>query len=347
MASSFPARVADEDSAALVARSGPLVDDGEPTIPPAEEGLSRGVSFVTGSPRGALLLFWAKGDGSVPRGAIAGSRHRAAVNALALSPSRRHQGSPRLLLSGDAAGAVMCWAVCSSTGTVVAPLGGVGSWETPPKRVERRRGVPAVGGVERNLAPRAIWKTTPRDTGDGEPLPEWLESYPDVRGLAWSPSGVLPRHHRTGSAWRVILEPEPEEGRTTTTTARRRVALKRASSTTRIRIRVRGVRSAAAPLNPDPPRPARLHARDDPGARFRADVRRVERLRAGRAPGPRVAGGRRTGASSGRVVIWNAKTRDAVTSFDAGGAVHCWRSPRTGTTSPRGSTAGSSRCSAS
>ena len=319
----LPWRVADEDSAALVARSGPLVDDGEPTIPPAEEGLSRGVNFVTGSPRGALL-FWEKGDGSVPARAIAGSRHRAAVNALALSPSRRHQGSPRLLLSGDAAGAVMCWAVCSSTGTVVAPLGGVWLVETPPKRVEAPP--PA---YPPSVASSEIWlesdlENDQIDTGDGEPLPEWLESYPDVRGLAWSPSGKYYLVTTAqGSAWRVILEPEPEEEDDDDDGASDVVTETGVVDDEDPDPGPGASASAAAPLNPDPPppRPPRMRVMirgHDSALTCVAwsDSGRGARLGLGR-------GWFATGASSGRVVIWNAKTRDAVTSFDAGGAVHC------------------------
>jgi WD40 repeat protein len=314
----LPWRVADEDSAALVARSGPLVDDGEPTIPPAEEGLSRGVNFVTGSPRGALL-FWEKGDGSVPARAVAGSRHRAAVNALALSPSRRHQGSPRLLLSGDAAGAVMCWAVCSSTGTVVAPLGGVWLVETPPKRVEAPP--PA---YPPSVASSEIWlesdlENDALDTGDGEPLPEWLESYPDVRGLAWSPSGKYYLVTTAqGSAWRVILEPEPEEEEDEDEDEDDGAS--RAGSDVVTETGVVDDEETPDPA-PPPPRPPRMRVMirgHDSALTCVAwsDSGRGARLGLGR-------GWFATGASSGRVVIWNAKTRDAVTSFDAGGAVHC------------------------
>ena len=146
----LPWRVADEDSAALVARSGPLVDDGEPTIPPAEEGLSRGVNFVTGSPRGALL-FWEKGDGSVPARAIAGSRHRAAVNALALSPSRRHQGSPRLL-SPATPQARSCAGRCApAPGPWSRRSEGCGSWRRPRSASRRRRAYPP------SVASSEIW----------------------------------------------------------------------------------------------------------------------------------------------------------------------------------------------
>ena len=91
-------------------------------IPAAEEGLRRGAHFVSGTPRGKLL-FWENGDGTVPAREIPGSRHRGAVQALALSLDRQRAGAPRLLLSGDAAGAVMCWAVDPLSGRVARAAG--------------------------------------------------------------------------------------------------------------------------------------------------------------------------------------------------------------------------------
>ena len=131
---------------------------------------------------------------------------------------------------------------------------------------------------------------------------------------------VLPSPpHR--SAWRVILEPEPEEEDDDDDGARTS-SLKRASST-RDPIRSGASASAAAPLNPDPPppRPPRMRVMirgHDSALTCVAwsDSGRGARLGLGR-------GWFGHGASSGRVVIWNAKTRDAVTSARRGGAVHC------------------------
>jgi microtubule-associated protein-like 1/2 len=106
---------ADDDAASVV--SGP----------PGEDDLARGVNLVTGSPKGRIM-FWEKGDGAVPVKIVPGSDwHKAGVSALALSSDKR------LLLSGDKAGGVMCWAMNTSYATIVAPLGGVFLVENPPK----------------------------------------------------------------------------------------------------------------------------------------------------------------------------------------------------------------------
>ena len=271
-------------------------------IPAAEEGLRRGAHFVSGTPRGKLL-FWENGDGTVPAREIPGSRHRGAVQALALSLDRQRAGAPRLLLSGDAAGAVMCWAVDPLSGRVAAPLGGVFLVETPPPLVE----APPPERAD-SVAPSELWlesdlENEPLDDGDGDPLPLWSESFPDVRGLAWSPSGkYYLATTAQGSVWRVDLEPEPEESdddSDVVTETGTEDDGDESSDTARVerpraRVLIRGHDSAVSAVA------------------WRGGGR-GERL----GLKSRFA----TGAASGRVVCWNAETRAAMFAFDAGGPV--------------------------
>ena len=60
--------------------------------------LRSGCTLITGGSKHGALLVWSGGDGSSPARAAPGSRHCAAISALALSADRRR------LLSGDAAG---------------------------------------------------------------------------------------------------------------------------------------------------------------------------------------------------------------------------------------------------
>ena len=271
-------------------------------IPAAEEGLRRGAHFVSGTPRGKLL-FWENGDGTVPAREIPGSRHRGAVQALALSLDRQRAGAPRLLLSGDAAGAVMCWAVDPLSGRVAAPLGGVFLVETPPPLVE----APPPERAD-SVAPSELWlesdlENEPLDDGDGDPLPLWSESFPDVRGLAWSPSGkYYLATTAQGSVWRVDLEPEPEESDDDSDVVTETGAEDDGDESSdtaqverpRARVIIRGHDSAVSAVA------------------WRGGGR-GERL----GLKSRFA----TGAASGRVVCWNAETRAAMFAFDAGGPV--------------------------
>jgi WD40 repeat protein len=270
-------------------------------IPAAEEGLRRGAHFVSGTPRGKLL-FWENGDGSVPAAEVPGSRHRGAVQALALSLDRQRAGAPRLLLSGDAAGAVMCWAVDPLSGRVAAPLGGVFLVETPPRLVEA-----PPPEREDSIAPSELWlesdlENEPLDDGDGDPVPLWNESFPDVRGLSWSPSGkYYLAATAQGSVWRVDLEPEPEESDDDSD-----VVTETGTDTfsddgdavneprPRSKVIIRGHDSAVT---------ATAWSGGGGGARLGIDSRFA------------------TGADSGRVVCWNAKARAAMFAFDAGGPV--------------------------
>ena len=277
-------------------------------IPAAEEGLRRGAHFVSGTPRGKLL-FWENGDGATPAIEIPGSRHCGAVQALALSLDRQRAGAPRLLLSGDAAGAVMCWAVDPRSGRVAAPLGGVFLAETPPRLVEAPP--PA---REDSIAPSELWlesdlENESLDDGDGDPVPLWNESFPDVRGLAWSPSGkYYLAATAQGSVWRVDLEPEPEESDDDSDVVTETGADDLSDDGSddgsdggasreerpRARVIIRGHDSAVTAL-----------AWSGGGRGERLGLK------------SRFA----TGADSGRVVCWNAQTRAAMFAFDAGGAV--------------------------
>lgn len=302
--------VAAEGSSALRQRVAPAPeDDARSDIDPAEDGIERGVNFVSGSPRGDLL-FWKGGDGTAPAVRVPGSRHRAAVQALALSADRRHQGAPRLLLSGDAAGAVMCWAVNQTTGTIAAPLGGLWLVETPPKMIDapppsRPASVAASEiWLESDLENEAI------DTGDGEPLPPWLESYPDVRGLAWSPSGKYYLVTTAqGSVWRVNLEPEPDsEDEDDSSDAGSDVVTESGAGSD-------DEGEGGGPPVPKPPT-MRVIVRGHDSA-----LTCVAWSSSGRGARLGLLSWYATGSTSGRVVIWNAKTRESVVSFDAGGAV--------------------------
>ena len=276
-------------------------------IPAAEEGLQRGVHFVSGSPTGKLL-FWENGDGSVPAREVLGSRHRGAVQALTLSSDNKVAGSPRLLLSGDASGAVMCWAVDPLSGLVAAPLGGVFLLETPPKLIEA-----PPPEREDSIAASELWlesdlENEPLDDGDGDPLPLWNESYPDVRGLAWSPSGKYYLATTSGgSVWRVDLEREPEEydsdadsdvvtetgfgvdddDETSDTEADK-------LNRPRTKVIIRGHDSAVMCVS-----------WSGGGRGARMGIRSVYA----------------TGSQNGRITVWNAKTKTGTFAFDAGGPV--------------------------
>ena len=267
------------------------------------------MNFISGSPRGDVL-FWKGGDGTVAATRVPGSRHRAAVRALALSSERRHQGAPRLLLSGDAAGAVMCWAVNQTTGTIVAPLGGLWLVETPPKMIDapppsRPASVAASEiWLESDLENEAI------DTGDGEPLPPWVESYPDVRGLAWSPSGKYYLVTTAqGSVWRVNLEPEPEEEDDAASDAGSGVVTESGAGSDD-----EGSRDGGPPISKPPTMRVIVRGHD-------SALTCVAWSSSGRGARLGLLSWYATGSASGRVVIWNAETRESVVSFDAGGAV--------------------------
>ena len=231
------------------------------------------------------------------------------MRALALSSERRHQGAPRLLLSGDAAGAVMCWAVNQTTGTIAAPLGGLWLVETPPKMIDapppsRPASVAASEiWLESDLENEAV------DTGDGEPLPPWVESYPDVRGLAWSPSGKYYLVTTAqGSVWRVNLEPEPDEEEDDASDAGSDVVTESGAGSDD------EGRDGGFPISKPPTMRVIVRGHD-------SALTCVAWSSSGRGARLGLLSWYATGSASGRVVIWNAETRESVVSFDAGGAV--------------------------
>ena len=202
---------ADDDAASVV--SGP----------PGEDDLARGVNLVTGSPKGRIM-FWEKGDGAVPVKIVPGSNwHKAGVSALALSFDKR------LLLSGDKAGGVMCLRLARYSANDSAlwmacclPLGSLGSTSvgsgsrvaSPPPKPLPPTPPPSVSASEVWLEgddeyPGPGWEY------EGEPL-RWLESYPDIRGASWSPSGQYALITTAqGSVWRILIDPKLTEGEET------------------------------------------------------------------------------------------------------------------------------------
>jgi WD40 repeat protein len=216
----------------------------------------------------------------------------------------------------------MCWAVDPLEGTLGSPLGGIWLIESPPPVVapvtfnnalrvlkevrskSRRGGVDEDEEEDEEEDDKEEEEDEDEDEEDeGDAAEEaasvrWLESYPDIRGLAWSPSG---RHALAttaqGSVWRIALdgdsgggggddEDEESEGFAGETTAAE-------TTSAAMSVILRGHDSALTCVTWSPRRGS-------------------------------VSGGGSmyaTGAASGRVVIWDADARRELAAFDAGGAV--------------------------
>ena len=286
---------ADDDDAASVVSG-----------PPGEDNLARGVNLVTGSPKGRIM-FWEKGDGAVPVKIVPGSNwHKAGVSALALSFDKR------LLLSGDKAGGVMCWAMNTSYGTIVAPLGGVFLVENPPKPLPPTP-PPSVSASEVWLEgddeyPGPGWEY------EGEPL-RWLESYPDIRGASWSPSGQYALITTAqGSVWRILIDPKLTEGEETDTDETEDEDGSPHAKLTELAL-ARLEYAAAVKENAKQPVVSVLIRGHD------SSLNAAAWWQGGKFASSGTQAMFATGAGSGRTVIWNAWTRTEQAAFDAGGPV--------------------------
>ena len=273
--------------------------------PPGEDNLVRGVNLVTGSPKGRIL-FWEKGDGVIPVTIVPGSDwHKAGVSALALSSDNR------LLLSGDKGGGVMCWAVNASYATIVAPLGGMFLVENPPKPLPPTP-PPSVSASEVWLEgddeyPGPGWEY------EGEPL-RWLESYPDVRGACWSPSGRYALITTAqGSVWRILIDPKLTEGEETESeeTEDEDKPVEKLTELAILRLEY----AAAVKENAKQPVVSVLIRGHD------SSLNALAWWQGGKFASSGTQAMYATGAGSGRTVIWNAWTRTELAAFDAGGPV--------------------------
>ena len=185
---------------------------------------------------------------------------------------------------------------------VAAPLGGLFLVETPPRLVEA-----PPPEREDSIAPSELWLESdldnePLNDGDGDPVPLWNESFLEVRGLSWSPSGkYYLAATAQGSVWRVDLEPEPQESDDDSDVVTETGA--------------DALSDDGDDLNEPRPRSKVIIRGHDSAVTATAWSGGGGRARLG------IDSRFATGADSGRVVCWNAKARAAMFAFDAGGPV--------------------------
>ena len=148
---------------------------------------------------------------------------------------------------------------------------------------------------------------------EGEPL-RWLESYPDIRGASWSPSGQYALITTAqGSVWRILIDPKLTEGEETDTDETEDEDGSPHAKLTELAL-ARLEYAAAVKENAKQPVVSVLIRGHD------SSLNAAAWWQGGKFASSGTQAMFATGAGSGRTVIWNAWTRTEQAAFDAGGS---------------------------